>query len=119
MGSEKLTSNSLKIGGGRGGNVTSRFSRVVHIPNKRNDKSVNLATISMQFARAQQESMRPDLLVTVPLDLPPSCIAFVPSHPTDFLVGTYHLKDPGSNEGVSETRRDGSLSLFRMTDDEM
>lgn len=59
--------------------------------------------------------MRSELYATLTLDLPPSCIAFVPSYPNDLLVGTYHLKDPGSTEGGSSTQRNGSLSLYRMT----
>lgn len=73
----------------------------------------------LHLDQTQQESMKPQLYTTLTLDLPPSCIAFVPSHPIDFLVGTYHLEDPGSNGGRSETRRNGSLSLYRMTDNIM
>ncbi|KAL8720107.1 MAG: hypothetical protein Q9225_002983 [Loekoesia sp. 1 TL-2023] len=60
--------------------------------------------------------MKTKLLVTTTLDLPPSCISFVPSHPEKVLVGTYHLKDPGSKDGSSDVQRDGSLSLLQLTE---
>ena len=70
------------------------------------------------------------------LDLPPSCLEFVPvsknSHWTAeepcFVVGTYDLqkdeqhgedKDADSVSILKEQSRQGSLSLFRLKDDEL
>lgn len=81
-------------------------------------------------------------VVSLTLDLPPSCVAFCPPHPELFVVGTYFLhpkgtlstkdtvKDsaaetsnacnPSSNPSPSEQKRTGSLILFRLgRDDEM
>ena len=66
-----------------------------------------------------QGTMKTQPLATTTLDLPPSCIAFVPSHPTKFLVGTYHLRESGSKDDSPNNRRDGSLSLFELVDDGM
>jgi diphthine methyl ester acylhydrolase len=67
-------------------------------------------------------------LKALTLDLPPSCIAFCPSRPQFFVVGTYLLHprtgDDGSN--ISDAGRDsmqqvrtGSLILFRLGDDDV
>ena len=78
------------------------------------------------------------------LDFPPSCIAFCPSHPEYFVVGTYflHSKEDeqlpgGSNTPVNEhdqaeqcgaepavndestQKRTGSLVLFRLDGETM
>ncbi|KAF2083489.1 hypothetical protein K490DRAFT_51538 [Saccharata proteae CBS 121410] len=59
------------------------------------------------------------------LDLPPSCIEFVPGHRDLFVVGTYHLERQEGEEVVKEEenggaqQRSGSLVLFRLAEDEV
>jgi diphthamide biosynthesis protein 7 len=75
------------------------------------------------------------------LDLPPSCIAFCPTQPDLFVVGTYHLhrsedEGEGKDEAAEPTepddaaddntpsapkaqKRTGSLILYRLENDEM
>ncbi|KAI7162517.1 WD40 repeat-like protein [Hortaea werneckii] len=62
------------------------------------------------------------------LDLPPACIAFCPTEPEYFVIGTYHLHrkenqaDEDSGEDASgspssqaeQQKRSGTLELFRM-----
>lgn len=57
------------------------------------------------------------------LDLPPSCLEFVPFSPNLFVVGTYFL-EPNSADHELSTRegaqeRTGSLSLYRLKNNEM
>ena len=75
----------------------------------------------------------PSVVATLILDLPPSCIAFCPSQPDYFVVGTYylHAKDnsehanevaPGSEEGkngheAEQQNRSGSLILYKLDGD--
>ncbi|KAH7064717.1 WD40-repeat-containing domain protein [Macrophomina phaseolina] len=58
------------------------------------------------------------------LDIPPSCIEFVPGHPELFVVGTYFLEKTGQDEEESGTtsetspqHRTGSLLLFKLDGD--
>ncbi len=72
------------------------------------------------------------------LDLPPSCIAFCPTQPRFFVVGTYHLHDsttvnrkrtpssindeaPEDQDGTSKPAqtRSGSLILYELNGNEM
>jgi hypothetical protein len=56
------------------------------------------------------------------LDLPPSAVAFCPSHPEFYVVGTYFLhpkeeNDDSNNEEASEEapqKRTGTLILYRL-----
>ncbi|KAL9012130.1 MAG: hypothetical protein Q9173_003081 [Seirophora scorigena] len=63
--------------------------------------------------------MATKLVTSKILDLPPSCMNFVPSQPQYFIVGTYDLKvgEPGS--ASSGSRRSGSLIVFRYKDREL
>ncbi|KAF7540500.1 hypothetical protein G7054_g1395 [Neopestalotiopsis clavispora] len=67
-------------------------------------------------------------LVTLTLELPPSCIEFCPAFPEYFVIGTYDLqKDEGAqaNEETSATNqqqsqtRHGSLVTFRLIGDKV
>jgi diphthine methyl ester acylhydrolase len=67
-------------------------------------------------------------LVTLTLELPPSCIEFCPAFPEYFVIGTYDLqKDEGAqaNEEISATNqqqsqtRHGSLVTFRLIGDKV
>ncbi|KAL0257818.1 Prohibitin-2, subunit of the prohibitin complex (Phb1p-Phb2p) [Diplodia seriata] len=60
------------------------------------------------------------------LDIPPSCIEFVPGHPELFVVGTYYLEK--NNDGENTTaeqidgqpqQRTGSLLLFKLEGNEL
>jgi diphthine methyl ester acylhydrolase len=69
-----------------------------------------------------QDSNLVKSLLTLTLDLPPSCIEFCPSYPGYFVVGTYDLrKDDAqvSNEEEPASQhlqiRNGSLVTFRLT----
>jgi len=55
------------------------------------------------------------------LDLPPCCVAFSPTNPKFFVVGTYHLEDsPGPDEKLDGLQtRSGSLELFSLEGHEM
>lgn len=60
------------------------------------------------------------------LDIPPSCIEFVPGHPELFVVGTYYLErkdEEGHDATESSTgqpqQRTGSLLLFRLEGEEV
>ncbi|OJD32536.1 wd40 repeat-like protein [Diplodia corticola] len=59
------------------------------------------------------------------LDIPPSCIEFVPGHPELFVVGTYYLEKKQDEEATAEStngqpqQRTGSLLLFRLDGDEV
>ncbi|KAL9587649.1 MAG: hypothetical protein Q9212_000103 [Teloschistes hypoglaucus] len=57
--------------------------------------------------------MRTELFKTLKLDLPPSCIAFSPSSPAHFVVGTYRLKDEEAGSIDPAAVRDGSLIAIR------
>ncbi|KAL8651185.1 MAG: hypothetical protein Q9210_003401 [Variospora velana] len=63
--------------------------------------------------------MTSKLVTSKTLELPPSCMHFVPSQSQYFIVGTYDLAigDPGS--ASSESRRSGSLIVFRYADREL
>ncbi|KAI4597820.1 hypothetical protein KJ359_004097 [Pestalotiopsis sp. 9143b] len=71
-----------------------------------------------------QDSQLIRSLVTLTLDLPPSCIEFCPAYPDYFVIGTYDLQkeeaalaggdDDESNVQQSQTRH-GSLVTFRLT----
>lgn len=71
-----------------------------------------------------QDSQLIRSLVTLTLDLPPSCIEFCPAYPDYFVIGTYDLQkeeaaqageeDDKSNAQQSQTRH-GSLVTFRLT----
>jgi diphthamide biosynthesis protein 7 len=52
------------------------------------------------------------------LDLPPSCIEFVPGFPEWFVVGTYNLQKD-VDIGSAPQLRTGSLNLFRIVGDEL
>ncbi|KAL1633500.1 hypothetical protein SLS56_002885 [Neofusicoccum ribis] len=63
---------------------------------------------------------------TLTLDIPPSCIEFVPNHPDLFVVGTYFLEKKDGDEGDAAEppsdqpqQRTGSLLLFRLDGDEL
>lgn len=67
------------------------------------------------------------------LDLPPSCIAFCPTQPSLFVVGTYHLhREQDTKKGATQgdedakgsspvaggqQRRSGTLDLFQLDGD--
>jgi diphthine methyl ester acylhydrolase len=58
------------------------------------------------------------------LDFPPSCVAFVPTQPQYFVVGTYflHPKDEqhsGDKADKEAQRRSGSLILYKLVNDKM
>ena len=66
------------------------------------------------------------------LDLPPSCIAFCPTLPQCFVVGTYFLHPEEEQQSAAaqddevtsadedvQQKRSGSLILFRLEGDEM
>ncbi|KAF4536300.1 WD repeat containing protein [Lasiodiplodia theobromae] len=60
------------------------------------------------------------------LDIPPSCIEFVPGHPELFVVGTYYLekKDEEGHDATESTtgqpqQRTGSLLLFKLEGEEV
>lgn len=57
------------------------------------------------------------------LDLPPSAVAFCPSHPEYYVVGTYFLhpkegnnygNDGGESSGEATQKRTGTLILYRL-----
>jgi diphthine methyl ester acylhydrolase len=73
-------------------------------------------------------------IVSLTLDLPPSCIEVCPAHPEYFLVGTYQLQEePGTSEDGDRTAdhdnqetstikgqtRNGSLLVFHAVDHNM
>lgn len=84
-----------------------------------------------RFRQRSSDNVKP--IGSIILDLPPSCIEFVPPHedqrwPTDehhFVVGTYELQKEESSEEQSvasirqEQSRQGSLSLFKLNGDEL
>jgi len=62
-------------------------------------------------------------LSSLTLDLPPSCIAFCPTQPEYFVVGTYNLEAKEDQDGCAETsttekdsaqKRSGSLETFKL-----
>lgn len=60
---------------------------------------------------------------TLILDLPPSCLEFVPLSQSHFVVGTYFLESSAA-ENVTSTeeinqKRSGSLNLYNVQSDEM
>lgn len=50
------------------------------------------------------------------LDLPPSAVAFCPSHPEYYVVGTYflHPKEDESTPSDAPQKRTGTLLLYRL-----
>ncbi|KAK9772737.1 hypothetical protein AB5N19_14253 [Seiridium cardinale] len=66
-------------------------------------------------------------MLTLRLDLPPSCIEFCPAYPDYFVVGTYDLQKESTaqaNENQDTIiqqpqTRNGSLILFRLVEDEI
>lgn len=65
-------------------------------------------------------------LLTLTLDLPPSCIEFWPQDPQYAVIGTYNLEkedgqglsDPAQHAGQPKNqRRNGSLILVRVNGD--
>lgn len=64
-------------------------------------------------------------LLTLTLDLPPSCIEFWPRDSQYAIVGTYNLEkedgqglsDPAQHEGRKSQQRNGSLILVRVEGD--
>ena len=62
--------------------------------------------------------------LTIFLDLPPSCLEFVPFLPNFFVVGTYFLEstsvnNTGSTIAEITQKRSGSLNLNRLENNEM
>lgn len=61
-------------------------------------------------------------LISQPLDLPPSCIAFCPTQPEIFVVGTYFLhkdeQEVVNGQTLPWQKRSGSLIIFRLEHDE-
>ncbi|KAL1639000.1 Prohibitin-2, subunit of the prohibitin complex (Phb1p-Phb2p) [Diplodia intermedia] len=60
------------------------------------------------------------------LDIPPSCIEFVPGHPELFVVGTYYLEKKSDGENATAEQingqpqqRTGSLLLFKLEGNEV
>ena len=67
-----------------------------------------------------------DSLLTLTLDLPPSCIEFWPRDSQYAVIGTYNLEkgeegsglsDPAQHEGRKSQQRNGSLILVRVEGD--
>lgn len=71
-------------------------------------------------------------LVSLTLDLPPSCIQFCPAHPEYFVVGTYNLErnetsdqdsenenEPSASSTKTPQSRNGSLVVFRLDGNEL
>ena len=52
------------------------------------------------------------------IDLPPSCIEFVPGYPDFFVVGTYNLQKEVDTGSLPQSRT-GSLNLLRIFGDEL
>lgn len=59
------------------------------------------------------------LLKDTVLELPPSCMQFVPSRPEYLVVGTYDLKVDEAESVNPESRRSGSLILFQWLKDQL
>lgn len=62
--------------------------------------------------------------LTIFLDLPPSCLEFVPFLQNYFVVGTYFLESSSANNNDSTIKeitqkRSGSLNLYRLQNNEM
>lgn len=68
----------------------------------------------------QAASKNMDPIASQILDLPPSCIEFVPLNATEqyFVVGTYNLHKEVEDSQKSQSR-DGSLKLFRNQDGDL
>lgn len=62
------------------------------------------------------EAIKP--LCSKTLDLPPSCIEFVPGNPEFFVVGTYNLQKD-VDTGSHPQSRTGSLNLVRINGDKL
>jgi len=67
-------------------------------------------------------------LTSITLDVPPSCIAFCPTQPDNFVVGTYNLVAKGGPDDysknattaeVSAQKRSGTLEIFQLEGDTM
>ena len=67
-------------------------------------------------------------LTSLTLDVPPSCIAFCPTQPETFVVGTYNLVAKGGPDDYSRNtttaelsaqKRSGSLKTFQLEGDTM
>ncbi|KAK0610470.1 hypothetical protein B0T17DRAFT_620946 [Bombardia bombarda] len=78
-------------------------------------------------------------LISLQLDLPPSCVEFCPAHPSYFLVGTYNLqKDEDAAAAIAENAdaesdddslaeatvktpqsRNGSIIVYKVEDDKL
>lgn len=55
------------------------------------------------------------------LDLPPSAVAFCPSHPEYYVVGTYFLHRTAEGEQPSDApqKRTGTLILYKLEETEL
>lgn len=55
------------------------------------------------------------------LDIPPSAVAFCPSHPKYYVVGTYllHRNNEGQESSDGPQKRTGTLILYKLEDTEL
>jgi diphthamide biosynthesis protein 7 len=58
-------------------------------------------------------------LQSLTLDLPPSCIEFWPVDEQYAVVGTYNLDTTQDTLEIKSQRRNGSLLLLHLTDDDV
>lgn len=84
------------------------------------------AKCELHFQQTSNKMASIDSLLTLTLDLPPSCIEFWSRDPQYAVVGTYNLEkedgqglsDPAQHEGKkTNQQRNGSLILVRVKGD--
>ena len=55
-----------------------------------------------------------ELFQSLTVELPPSCISFVPFNTDHFIIGTYFLEEDESGSAGDTQTRSGSLLLFHL-----